>query len=474
MVTFAFAALLRLPAATADVPPGKAMVFNVKSYGAVGSGKSLETAALQRAIDACHTNAGGTVLVPPGLYATGTLRLRSHVTLHLERGAVLQGSLDLADYASDVQGAIEAPAFDRCLLYAENARDVALEGAGEVDGRGSRANFPERSQGRLAQRPMLLRFVNCEQVRLAGLAFRNSASWGLHFVQSRKLRFDGLVITSAHNNNNDGIDLDSCREVTIENCRITSGDDAICLKSTTEDRCTDVAVRNCELSSHTAGLKLGTSSRAGFANVSMTDTRFVDCPMGAIKLLLVDGGRMENIELTRLTMQNVGGPVFIRLGNRGRRYDRPTEQVYGAKVEPEGRPVGTLRGIVIRGLKAEVRGPALDRQGIMITGVPGHRIQDVLLEDIEIRFAGPPLATPVAAVVAEDVARYPEQFFFGTLPSWGLFARHVDGLVLRNVRIDRSGEDVRRPWVLEDVGGVRAEGFAVNGIATPVPEAGPP
>jgi hypothetical protein len=232
-----------------------------------------------------------------------------------------------------------------------------------------------------------------------------------------------------------------------------------------------MVVQHCVLSSHTAGIKLGTSSRAGFVNIKVTDTHFHDCPMGAIKLLLVDGGQMENIELSRLTMENVGGPIFIRLGNRGRRYDRPTEQIYGAAVQPEGRPVGTIRGVVIRKLKAEVTGKDLDRQGIMITGIPGHCIEQVTLEDIDLRFAGPAVTAPVTREVPEDIARYPEQFFFGLLPCWGLFARHVDGLTLDGVRLDRVNPDVRVPFVFQDVRSLRVNRFLVNGAPATPPEA---
>ena len=444
----------------------QAAIFNVKSFGAVGDGVQVETAALQRTIDACHENAGGTVLVPAGVYVTGTLKLRSNMTLRLEQGAVLLGSLNLADYATDVKGAVEAPVFNRCLLYAEDAKNIVFEGAGTIDGRGSRAAFPVKAGDRLAERPMLMRLVNCESVTFTDLTFRNPASWGIHLVECRQVRFDGVEIQSRDNNsNNDGIDLDGCSDVTIENCRINSGDDAICPKSTTLKPCENIIVRNCVISSHTAGFKLGTSSRGGFLNIKVTDTIFRDCPMGAIKLLLVDGGRMEKVELSRLTMENVGGPIFIRLGNRGRRYDRPTEQVYNADAQSEGLPTGMIRGVTIRRLKAEVRGDDLDRQGIMITGIPGHRIENIVLEDIQIRFAGKPMETPVIREVPEDIARYPEQFFFGLLPAWGLFVRHVDGLTLNHSRIDRTRPDVRVPFMLQDVLNLQAMDFRVNGKA---------
>ena len=141
LLRLALASLLPL---AASAEPAAALrpsaIFNVKSFGATGDGSRLETTALQRAIDACHENAGGTVLVPAGSYITGTLKLRSHVTLRIESGAVLLGSQDLADYANDIQGAVEAPVFSKCLLYAEGATNVAFEGAGRIDGRHEQAH----------------------------------------------------------------------------------------------------------------------------------------------------------------------------------------------------------------------------------------------------------------------------------------------------------------------------------------------
>jgi len=135
-------------------------IFNVKSFGAVGDGVAMETAALQKAIDACHANKGGRVSIPTGRYLTGTLKLKSNVELELEKGSELLGSLSLADYAKDNQGAIEGPAFDECRLYAENARNIKITGKGVINGQGARENFPIKLEdGSLDDRPMLIRFV---------------------------------------------------------------------------------------------------------------------------------------------------------------------------------------------------------------------------------------------------------------------------------------------------------------------------
>jgi polygalacturonase len=448
--------LLALAGCETGVGRDQRAAFDVRKYGAVGDGVALDTAAIQNAIDACFKAGGGRVRVADGRYVTGTVRLRDNVTLQIDKGAVLLGSTNLADYAADVAGAVEAPAFNRCLIYAQAATNIAFTGAGLIDARGTHAAFPVKVGNRLGERPMLLRLVGCEEVFFSDLTFKNSASWGLHLVACDRVRFNGIRIESKDNNaNNDGIDLDGCQDVRIVNCRISSGDDAICPKSTTLRPCSNIVVRACELSSHTAGFKLGTSSRGGFVDIQVTDTVFRDCPMGAIKLLLVDGGWMENILLSDLRMERVGGPLFVRLGNRGRAYEQPTEQIYAKDQQPEGVPVGVMRNIRFKNIVATVTGEQRDRQGLMLTGIPGHRIENVELENIRIAFPGGGTEEDSKRMIPEDIARYPEQFFFGVLPSSFLYARHVKELSVNNVAITFGKSDARPVLHTEDVENLR-------------------
>ncbi len=437
--------------------------FQITSYGAKAGEGFLNTTAIQSAIDACSKAGGGRVTIPAGHFVTGTIFLKDNVTLQVDQEAVLMGSTHLEDYATNIVGALEAPAFNRCLIYAYKAKNIGFTGKGLVDARGTPAAFPVNMNQKLGERPMLMRLVECENVNFKDLSFRNPASWGLHMVSCRNLHFEGIRMESKHNNfNNDGIDLDGCVDVLVENCVIRSGDDAICPKSTTSQPCSNIVVRGCELSSDTAAIKLGTSSKGGFKNIKVSDCRFRDCPMGAIKLLVVDGGSLENVEISNIKMDNVGGPIFIRLGNRGRVYDKPTEQVYDQGKMPEGVAVGVLRHVKIKNVEATVSGDKRDRQGIMITGIPGHRVEDVELENMKISFPGGGTAEDARRVVPEDVARYPEQFFFGVLPSSVLYARHVKGLVVRNLDVTFDKPDVRRPICVEDVEGMEQAGVLVH------------
>lgn len=425
--------------------------FNVKDYGAIGDGVASDMLALQATIDACAEAGGGVVVVPPGKYVTGTIKLASNIELRIEEGAELLGSLSLDDYARDIIGAIEGPAFDECLVYAENAKNVSITGGGIINGRGTRGNFPVGVRTDYHDRPMLIRLVGCVGVRFENVTFKDAASWCTHLVDSDDIVIRNVTVDSMVNRNNDGFDIDGCKNVLIEDCVIRSGDDSICLKSTTTRITENIVVRKTRASSHTSAFKTGTSSRGGFKNITLTNCDFSGTEMGAIKLLLVDGGILEDVTISNIVMNDVEGPIFIRLANRGRAYHKPTEQLYTVDAKPEGTPVGSIKNIHISNIKATVTGDDPARQGMMISGIPGHPIVNVVLENIEISYPGGGTAAQAKNVVAEDVARYPEQFFFGVLPSWGLYIRHANNVEFKNVKMTTRSPDAREKFVQVNV-----------------------
>ncbi|MBL9189676.1 MAG: glycoside hydrolase family 28 protein [Opitutaceae bacterium] len=464
--------------APAALPPAP-KIFDVRAHGSVGDGVAMDTKAIQSAIDACHQNGGGIVRVPAGNYQIGTIQLKSNVTLSLDYGATLLGSTNLADYPTQgLRAAREGQS--ACLLYAEDATNIRLEGLGVIDGRGKPEFFPKNAgPGGRDTRPRLIRFENCEQLTFSGLTYKNPAFWGIHLVDCRKVHFNGVTVRMRNNHsNNDGLDIDGCEDVLIENCDIDSGDDAICLKSS-KNPCRNIVVRNCRVSSHTAALKFGTSSSGGFINVDVSNCYFYDSPMGAIKLQTVDGGRMENITISRIVMENVGSPIFIRLGNRGRNYTRNTATGPNTgSGGSEGARVGSVKGVRISDVVAKVTfaDRAKDAQAaykgarpttspevterekaqagpIMITGIPGHFVEDVVLENIKVSLPGGGTAAEAKRVVPEDIARYPEQFFFGVLPSWGAYIRHARNITFKNVELQTRTPDQRQKIILDDVEG---------------------
>ena len=392
-------------------------VLNIIDYGVIGDGETLNTESFQKAIDACAEDGGGLLRIPAGKYVTGTIQIKSNVILSLEQGAFILGSTNHDDYPTEnLRPSREGQS--HTLLYAEDASNFSLEGLGTIDGRGTTENFPKNAgpDGR-DDRPRLLRFENCQHFTLSGLTYKNPGFWGIHLVDCRDVHLNGVTIRFQDNQpNNDGFDIDACERMLIENCDIMAGDDGICLKSTLKP-CRDITVRNCRVSSHTAPLKFGTSSTGGFINIDVSNCYFYDSPMGAIKLQIVDGGQMENIRISRIEMENVGCPIFIRLGNRGRGYGENTHTGpntgHGGA---EGLAVGSVKNIHISDINATVnfenrasnaartkkihnrdaktkKGDLTDREKakagpIMIAGIPGHLIEDVILENITITYPG--------------------------------------------------------------------------------------
>ena len=445
-------------------------LFNVVSFGAIGDGVAMETEAIQAAIDACHDAGGGILRVPAGDFQIGTIELKSNVTLSLDYGASLLGSTNKTDYRTE---GLDNPreGGPHCLFYANGASNVTIEGLGVIDGRGTPENFPRlRSGGRnRGLRPRLLRMVNCDGLKFSGNTWKRPAFWGLHLIDCKNVEFDAVTIRFRNNNyNNDGLDLDGCENVRIENCDIDSGDDAICLKSS-KNPCRNIVVRGCRISSNTAPLKFGTSSHGGFIDVKVTNCYFYNSPMGAIKLQLVDGGRLENVEISRILMEDVGCPIFIRLGDRGKTFSRSNGEKASigtlknirisdvtATVTIEDRETATKAGY--KNLKVENTPEITDKEKskagpIMITGIPGHYIENVTLENVRISFPGHGTRADGERTIAEDEDRYPEQFFFGVLPSWGAYIRHVRGIEFINVALDVRNLDARKRLYLEDVEG---------------------
>ncbi len=424
------------------------MLFDVREYGAAGDGRTLDTAAFQSAVDEASA-AGGTVVVPAGDYVIGTVHLKSHVTLEITSRARILGSTEIGDYDDAVPQAVEAPSFSRVLFYCEDAENVTVCGTGTVDGRGASFTKARNGRGDL-MRPMLLRFVRCRNVFLRDVTFRNSASWCCHMILCERVSVRGVRIDNHGNQNNDGFDLDSCRDVTISDAWISSIDDSICLKSTTPVPCEGICVTNCVLSSDTAAVKFGTSSRAGFRDVTVSNCVFRDCPMGTLKFICVDGGTLENVTVSNIVMDRVGSPLFLRLGARNRQFDMPEENdFYGEGTKNNAAP-GKIRNLLISGIIARVTAEK-DRSPVMITGLPGAEIENVILRDVDLSFPGGGTAEDAARTVGEDPWKYPEQWFFGVLPAWGLFARHVRGLRLQNVSLRTRTPDARPAKILEDV-----------------------
>ncbi len=443
-------ALSFLPAlclALAAVAPaaGTPAACNILDFGAKPGLATVNTRAIQAAIDACHQQGGGKVIFPKGNFVTGTLFLKSKVELAFEERSSLLGSTSLADYA-EVPVATEEPQFSKCLFYGDGVENIAITGSdtSEINGRGY---YFKNS----AQRPKLFRIERSRNIRLEKITIMNSGSWCMYFGGCDNIRLTGVSVYNKENKNNDGMNYDGCSNVWITDCNLQVEDDAICLKSSIDRTCENFNVEGCTVSSYHAALKFGTASAYGFRNVTVRNCRFYDCRYGTIKLLLVDGGYIDGIRISDIELFNCGGPIFLRLGNRGRSYAKSIRQAYGRDVKPEGAPVGALRNVYLGNIRGRLVGRNDAVEGILITGIPGHYIENVTIENLDLSFSGHGDLDVAHLVVPEDEARYPEQSFFGPLNSYGLYLRHAKNVRLRNIKLSLRGPDSRPALYLEDV-----------------------
>jgi hypothetical protein len=426
-------------------------MIDIQGFHISHESDGIRTESIQSAIDACFEAGGGTVKVPAGRYRIGTISLRSNVNLHLESGAVLEGSSDLADYPAAIDGFVDAVGQrrSRCLIAAVNAERVSISGRGVIDGRGG--TFARD----LDDRPFLVRFIGCRDVSMTDVTLRDSAAWVSHYMECDTVHVRGVTIRSRVNGNNDGIDVDACRNVRISDCDIDTGDDAICIKSTTGGACRNVAVSHCILKSDWAALKLGTESAGDFQNILLSHCIIYDTNGGGLKLITTDGGRMENVMVSDLIMHRVSGPIFIRLGNRLRTY----------RGEATKR-VGSMRNITLRGIRADVweEGFALwgktRRAGICITGVPEHPIEGLTLEHIHLTYPGGGTIEEAGGLEVPELGdHYPEFTIFTPLPAYGFYLRHARGVTFRSITIETVNPDARPAIVMDDVEDVSVDSW---------------
>lgn len=420
-------------AAAQDRSP--AGLFHVRQFGAVGDGKTLDTEAIQKAIDACARAGGGKVYLQGGTFLSGTIRLKSNVTLVVEAGATLLGSTDIADYPDITPDIIYLyrSRFTKYLIYGEKAENIGLTGHGVIDGQGK--HFPAKP-GDDKGRPYILRFSECRNVRVENLTFRDSARWLSHYLACENVTISGISVHAKIRENRDGIDIDSCQDVRVSDCRIDTGDDAIVLKATTERPCRRVTITNCVLSSMASALKMGTESNGGFEDVAISNCVIHDSGYSGIAIEMVDGGVLDRVTISNITMKNVKVPIFVRLGNRA----RPIPDL-----PPPG--MGVLRNVMISNIQAT----ACDEIGCSITGIPGFPVENITLNNIRLEFCGGGTAEDAMREIPEKIDAYPSGRMFGTLSAYGFFCRHARNLRLHDIDLAFDLEDQRPAIVCDDV-----------------------
>lgn len=417
--------------------------FDIRAFGAVADGKTLNTAAIQTAIDQCSQSGGGIVVVAGGKYLTGTVHLKSNVNLRIEAGATILGSTKIADYTTDTDRTMYAgePHMDRCLIFAKDATNISIEGLGTIDGQGK--SFPEAGD-RQRNRPKLIRLLNCTRIRMRDITLQAPASWTTEWRYCNDIAVDGLTIFARANINGDGLDFDGCTKVRVSNCTFDTSDDSICLQTSLTDKpCRDVVITNCTFSSRWAGIRIGLLSRGDFENVLVTNCVFRDHNDSGLKIQMNEGAEMRNMVFSNLVMKNVPRPVFLTFCQKNAWVDAPRGELP---------PMKRLRNLSFNNItvdSSEITGAAAKTCGFQMTGVPYHPIENISFTDIRAVFPGGGTEEDAKSVLAEltpEVLRagWPEYSRFGgTVPSFGFYARHVKGLTLRNVSLTTAAKDGR-------------------------------
>jgi hypothetical protein len=441
--------------------------YNIVDFGAKGDGKTLDTAALQSAIDACTRDQGGTVLVPAGVFVIGTVEMKSNVTLHIAAGGKLLGSADGKQYhaadAIPLRGDSTLGDGNVGLIFGVEADNVTIEGPGTIDGQGAQFRSPTRGapppSGRGgADRPYHLLFHRCNNLRVRDLTLVSSAFHSVRVIQSNYVWMDGLHIHNRVNGNNDGFHFISSKYVHVTNCDVQTQDDACALFGS----CQYVTVSDSTFSTRWSVFRFGGGHPKNVTVSNCTIYQTYGCP---IKLHFGPGSRVENILFSNLVMQDVTGPISINLSNR-QRGSNPSE------VPAEK---GYLRNISFNNIRASVVSegrqfediafnqgyrPGETRQCIVLNAIGDAVIEDVSFHDVRITYGG--------GGTVEEARRQPEQvageyFEIGTPPAYGLYARNVRGLNLHNVRFEVEKPDLRPAVLLDHVSDGAFNGLSVQG-----------
>ncbi len=429
--------------------------YYVTDFGGVGDSVTLNTLAIQSAINACAKAGGGKVILTAGTYLTGTILMKNNVEFHLEHNATLLGSTNHKDYPlqplpkyrshKDQLGGFYA------LIYAEGAENIAITGSGTIDGQGKyQIPRPNPVAGDIDGRPRNILFISCKNILVDGIHLRNSGVWNQHYLNCEDVMINNISVYNHSNRNNDGIDIDGCRRVVLSNSIIDSDDDGITLKSTGSAPCEDIVITNCVVSSFCNAIKAGTESSGGFKNISISncvvkpskskEKPFFNTPkigITGLSLIIVDGGVMEGITVNNLVINGTMAPIYIRLGNRARRY---TAGIPKPKV-------GKVQNISISNVVAYGAGS----WGSSITGLPEYPIKNILLNNIQLFTKGGVSEGDFNKVVAEDAKGYPQPTIWKNLPAYGLYLRHIEGISINSLMLGVKNSDSRVPIMAEDV-----------------------
>lgn len=447
-------------------------VYVITAHGAKGDGATMNTLAIQQAVDTCHAAGGGVVSVPKGVFLTGALRLKSGVTLRVEKDAILRGSPKIADYATETAPlhwggawAFAASQWKQCLIYAENEELIGIEGPGTIDGQGGseRKVFPNANDLR---RPMLVRFVGCRKVTVRDVTLLDPASFTSFFVRSEDIRIERVTIRSRHTTNGDGLDFDGCKRVRIKDSDIDAGDDGIAPKVFHPDWPNeDFEISGCRITSRWHAIRVGTESITAIRRLTVRDCVFTQC-QGGIKIESCEGALFEDLSFSGIEMKQVCQPFMVLAS-------RFPFSAHGKSARP---PAGRIRHVrfadirVAAGAGDDVgfkgkSGSAdpFERLCSAVVSRPDGRIEGVSFTNIDLMFPGGGTAEQASRLDVGELLESSNYVkwampFDGELPASALYLRHVKGVRLENVRFSVERPDARAFIAGDDVQGLTLQG----------------
>ena len=438
--------------------------YDVRDFGAVGNGKTLDNGAINRAIDSCVAHGGGRVVLPAGTYLCGSIRMKSDVELHISAGATIlaaPGSMKAYDESEPWEGPAYQDGghtyFHNSLIWAVGQQNVSITGRGMIDGKGLTKKDTEKGGnlqgGSIGTGDKAIALKECRNVLIRDITIFRGGHFAIIMTGCDLGTVDNVTIDT----NRDGFDIDCCKYLTVSNCKInTPSDDALVLKSSYALKrpvlCEHIAVTNCVITGYKMGtlldgtyvpekvnwvcgrFKLGTESNGGYRNIALSNCTFMYS--SGLAFEEVDQGLMENVVVNNITMSHVHHyPIYITTGCRNRGPKERTTVSTGADIQ--------ISNVIADDVDSLA--------GIIVTGMPDQPLRNIALNNIRITYRGGGTADLAEREYREQGTNYPEPRFAGPTPAYGLYARHVDGLDINHVTFRTEKTDYRPAVMLDDV-----------------------